>query len=183
MDAGLIVAEVARRTGTLLDRNDPVLVVATVADIVVEGHQAEMRAGIAELRTVISSAQPRFDADAMRALGQVVRHDVLNLARNVRIGVLAGGVSAAIILCLALIGGGYWYGRSEARQEMVTVTNDLGTLVKVPGRSAEAALTLATQNNLGSLLAACKPELQDGRRFCQLLLWIEPVGQPPAPQK
>ena len=72
-----------------------------------ESHQAEMRASITELRGVISSAQPRFDADNMRTLAHTLRHDVLNLARSVRIGVLAGIVAAVIVTHAVAFGAGY----------------------------------------------------------------------------
>jgi hypothetical protein len=139
VDTGVIIAEVARRTGTLLDRNDPVLIVSTVADIVAEAHHAETRAGIADLRAVISSAQPRFDADSMRALGQVVRHDLLNLARTVRLGVLAGIVLAILVTHVAAFGAGYWFhgnqqlvaGVSAGQQECQEQAGG-GTLCRIP---------------------------------------------------
>lgn len=130
MDTGVIIAEVARRTGTLLDRNDPVLIVSTVADIVAEAHHAETRAGIAELRAVISSAQPRFDADNMRVLGRELQPGLFSIARNARLKLVAGVVVLLLLTHAAAFVAG-WYMRGPA-------VNTFSIALPVDGERCEA---------------------------------------------
>ena len=120
MDTGVLIGEVGRRTGIALDRTDPVLIVATVASIVAEQHAEEVRAGTAELKAVVATAQPKFSGENMRTLGSELRPELQQYARVEQIKVFAIAMLTAVALLIGAVGLGYYLRGDQALVAGVT---------------------------------------------------------------
>ena len=68
MDSGTLIAEVARRDGVLLDKGDPVLVVATAVDVVMTAHRQEMSDYASRMEAAVAAAKPGLTDEALRAM-------------------------------------------------------------------------------------------------------------------
>jgi hypothetical protein len=66
MDADRLLAEVAKRHGTLLDRRDPVMIMATMAEIVMEDAQASIRQMLTEAQEQVTAATNRQTEQAQK---------------------------------------------------------------------------------------------------------------------
>jgi hypothetical protein len=181
MDTGIIIAEVARRTGTLLDRDDPMLIVAEVANIVAEGHREELRASIDELRKVVTTAQPRFDADNMQQLGRHLHPQLQLFVDRLRFRTHLFAIGVGMAMLIGAVAGGYWWGRTErgsyaegyadAESRLATVSDDL----KRELSSGDAAVWVALMRNNDIRAATRSCGAQNGRKACDFALWTEPA--------
>jgi hypothetical protein len=100
VDSGTLIAEVARRDGVLLDKGDPVLIVATALDVVMSEH----RSALAE------AAKPSMSDEQVRNIAGILVHRVdLQVAkRTTQLAMLAG----AGVLCVGLLIGAaaaWWF--------------------------------------------------------------------------
>lgn len=198
MDAGRLIAEVARRDGILLDRHDPVIASATAHDMVMTEHRDAMDASATRAEVAAS----RFEAAAKAGMGEAqLRKFAADITENLNGGLSQLAVadqwkgkarnSAALLLAIALGAGLMWFpaydaghaaGHAEGYQEAQQV------LVKAPELSA--ALTAANANKWVALIDnnpgdPSKAErgdcmVQNGRTGCYFALWIDAAGSVPS---
>jgi hypothetical protein len=181
MDTGIVIAEVARRTGTLLDRDDPVLIVAEVADIVAEGHREELRASIDELRMVVTTAQPRFNSDNMEQLSRYLHPQLQLFVDRLRFRTHLFVIGVGMAMLIGAVAGGYWWGRTErgsydegvaaAESRLANVSPDLTRELSL-GEGA-IWLNLIRNNDIRAATRSCGA--QNGRKACDFALWTEPA--------
>jgi len=105
------------------------------------------------------------------------------LVRRVRVFDRNTALAATGVL-LACIGtavaGGYLYGRTVTRTEIVQTEQGLAAAFRTGSRGASAWLTLMTANDPTQALAECRePALwidkTTGRRACRVPLWLDPA--------
>ena len=135
---------------------------------------------LADVTAAITAARPGLDDAAVRDIGNMmIAHTNRNFLRatNWRTAVVGAVAVGALLVVVGV--GGYWLGwRSE-----VVLTNDLGVLLRTNSASAQAALVLLRNNDLGNVMATCQPLPQpSGRKACALAAFTgPPVSE--APQK
>ena len=104
------------------------------------------------------------------------------LLRRVRVFDRNTALAAASVLFAFVVlslGGGYLYGRTAARAEIVQTGHDLSAAFRTGANGASAWLTLMMANDPTQALAECRgPALwtdkATGRRACRVPLWLDP---------
>jgi hypothetical protein len=105
VDSGQLIAEVARRDGVLLDRNDPVLVVATALDVVMSEHRAALAA----------AAKPIPESVLRQAVIQGIAAHAPHVVRALRLRTaLAAAAIAASLMLVGAAGGWLWFESQNA---------------------------------------------------------------------
>ena len=110
MDAGTLIAEVAKRDGILLDRNDPVIVVATAVDVAMEKRCQEMDAIVTRFEAAVAAAKPglseaQFTAMTRNVGSRLVREQsYFRQAFNWRTLALSGGILLVSLILGVAIG-------------------------------------------------------------------------------
>ncbi|GEJ56623.1 hypothetical protein [Anaeromyxobacter diazotrophicus] len=84
MDAKLLIAEVAKRHGILLDANDPVLVTVTLNELVLEEYLRRLSAAVEQGERRAVAASERQLAMAKQAAGEIVTRTAAYVADQVR---------------------------------------------------------------------------------------------------
>ena len=117
MDSGTLIAEVARRDGVLLDKGDPVLVVATAVDVVMTAHRQEMSDYAARMEAAVAAAKPGLSDEALRAM---IRDIGTRLAQNQSFFLRAFNwrtLTAALGIVLVAVGigvaAGWWFFQNQ----------------------------------------------------------------------
>ena len=158
-------------------------------------HAAELRQILAVARQATDSETARFRAglDATKTdliheiAGKIAKSADAALTRRVRVFDRNSALIAAGVLVVGLIGalgGGYWWGSSDAASLHETETS-LRTAFHDGPESARLWLDLMLWNNPDRALFHCSGDavfVQNGRKACKVPLWIEPAGiGPPQP--
>lgn len=105
---------------------------------------------------------------AAQSLSQENRRYLLDIA----LGALAG-----VAVCVALIIGAYFYGRSQTQSVMAELPSLLNA------HEAETWAKIIRNNNIQVVMDECKPQLDSsGRYACWVGLWTDPPKQPRAKQ-
>jgi hypothetical protein len=91
---------------------------------------------------------------------------------------IALGAFAAVALCVVLIIGAYFYGRSETQSAIAEIPSLL-----LNAHEAETWAKIIRNNNIQAVMDQCNPQLaSSGRYACWVGLWTDPPKQPPAKQ-
>ena len=85
MDAKLLIAEVAKRHGILLDANDPVLVTVTLNELVLEEYLRRVSAAVEQGERRAIAASERQLAIAKQAAGEILTRTAAYVADQVRV--------------------------------------------------------------------------------------------------
>ena len=90
---------------------------------------------------------------------------------------IALGAFTGVALCVALIIGAYFYGRSQTQSVMAEIQSLLNA------HEAETWAKIIRNNNIEAVIDSCKPQLDSsGRYACWVGLWTDPPKQPQAKQ-
>jgi hypothetical protein len=110
VDAGTLIAEVAKRDGILLDRNDPVIVMATAVDVAMEKRSQEMDTIVTRFETTVASATPALNDEQVEKIGNRIAWET-NFLIGRRTAQFGAAMGAAVLGIGLLVGGaaGWWF--------------------------------------------------------------------------
>lgn len=192
MDAGTLIAEVAKRDGILLDRNDPVIVVATAVDVAMEKRCLEMDAIVTRFEAAVASAKPALsDVQISKMTNDLGMHlmsgrELFSRASNLRSVTIA---ACALLAAMALGAGVVWFaaydagheaGRAEGKQAAQSALISAPELsVKLTAYAATKWIALMDNNpdDPSESIRDCNVQ-PGGRTACSLILWINREGKP-----
>lgn len=116
---------------------------------------------------------------ASRASSALVR------AHNRR-SVILGSLAVAVLVAAGL-GGGYWWGRSDAITRFQLSESGFSSIMHDNPDAANGWLTIARLNSYALVMGACRKASQivtpDGRHACLAPLWLDDEVAPPPPAK
>ena len=142
-------------------------------------------------RWVDPSGQPLDDeqqAEMTRSLVQACRADFVRVAGiHVRRLALLSGVGAVVLL-LAALGGGYFWGRGTEAAAVAEASDVIRAALSDGSASARAWADAIRRNDLVGLLGRCQGRAvwteANGRRVCAVPLWLDdaPAQMPNGPR-
>jgi hypothetical protein len=187
VDQDRIIAEVAKRNGVLLHRDDPILQIQTMLDL----HAAERQARDAEIIEVPAEVDLRITP--ILAEMKAVREDIEKAARRplmtsdqikrdvlpAVLGIMNGVrpfIAAALFVAALWIGGGlgYWRG-SRAMADSYAKLPAEWSMGMMTNRDAARWLDLMRKNPQKGVFDDCKAVPQpNGGKACSFVLWTDP---------
>ncbi|MCB8884034.1 hypothetical protein ACELLULO517_27615 [Acidisoma cellulosilytica] len=140
---------------------------------------ARFQAGIAETEAVtIERIADSIAKTADRALTRRVAVFQWQL--------VLGAAGVLVLVAASCLGGGYWWGRDNTLASVHETETGLQTAFEQGAGAAQKWLNLMQWNPITDALGQCTGALvsmQDGRKACNVPLWIEPPHPGPPPQQ